>query len=96
MSDDQFEALMEKEPEDNIGSKYRLVFASPLAREVLADILSMCHLLEVPDSSNPQKCGEQGIGTLILAKYGTLGPNTKMQVINALLNVFPKSKEVEK
>lgn len=86
---EEFEALMEGKKEDEMGSKYRYVFSGPMGREVLADILSMCHLLEVPDSSNPQKCGEQGVGTLILAKCGVLSPDTRMKVIDALLNVIP-------
>ena len=93
---DEFEALMPKPKEDDIGNKYRHVFSSPMGREVLADILTECHFMEVPDASNPHKCGEQGIGILILAKCGILGPDTKMRVIDALLNVFPKSKEVER
>ncbi len=87
---DEFEALQTKPVENEMEGKYRMVFSSSVGREVLADILTMCHLMEVPDASNSHRCGEQGIGILILAKCGILGPDTKLDVINALLNVIPK------
>ena len=96
MAEDEFEALMPKMEDDIIGSKYRYVFSSPMGREVLADLLFLCHLFDVPDSNNPQKCGEQGIGIGILGRCGILGPNSMRDVINALLNVIPRTKEVEK
>ena len=93
---DEFEALMERNEGDDIGSKYRYVFASPLGREVLADLLSECHFGETLDLSNPHKIAEYNVGVMVLAKCGVFGPKTKMDVINALLNVIPKSKEVER
>lgn len=87
---DEFDALIEKKKEDDIGSKYRHVFASPLGREVLADLLMECHFGRTLDPDNKTQVAEYNVCVMVLAKCGVFGPNTKMDVINNLLNIIPK------
>ena len=93
---DEFEALQPKVEYDDVGSKYRSIFTSPLGREVLADLLRECHFGSTLDPDNKVQTAEYNVGVMVLAKCGVFGPETKMDVINALLNVIPKSKEVER
>lgn len=93
MAMDEFEVLIPK-IEDDIGSKYRHVFSSSLGREVLADLLGECHFGETLDPDNKVRVAEYNIGVVILAKCGIFGDGTRMDVMNALLNVIPKSKVI--
>jgi hypothetical protein len=87
---EEFDALMPGAVEDVMGGKYRLMFSSPMGREVLADILSMCHFGATLDLSNPLQVAEYNLAVVILAKCGVFSPGTGMDVVNALLNVLPK------
>ena len=88
----EFEALMPKAEGEDVGSKYRYVFSSSMGREVLSDILTKCHFGSTLDPDNKAQIGELNIGILILAECGILGPDTKMDVVNALCNVLPKGR----
>ena len=95
MDENQFEALQVKE-EIWVGDKYKYLFSSPMGREVLADILAECHFGTTLNPDNKVQIAEYNVGIMILAKCGILGPITRTDVINALCNVTPKTKEVEK
>ena len=92
---EEFEALI-GEPVDDVEPKYRYTFGSPMGREVLADILAECHFGSTLNPDNPAQVAEHNIGVMILAKCGIFGPETRVDVINALCNIIPKQGGVER
>ena len=77
-----------------IMAKYRVVFLqNTVGQDVLGDILQTCHFGGMLDSDNKQQVGEYNAGLAILHKCGIFGEDTLEQVIRALANVAPITKE---
>lgn len=58
--------------------------------EVLGDILTECHFLSTHLTyKNPEQIGENRVGTLILAKMGTLNQNSMREVLKAFTGIIP-------
>lgn len=82
----------------NLGlrSKYRVaLLTNTVGKDVLSDILTMCHFGETLDPENKVQVSEYNVGVAILHKCGVFEQGTKEQVIRALANVVPESKEGE-
>ena len=77
---------------DELSQKYRHVFLTPIGREVLADILSMCHFGCTLVPENPAQIAEHNVGVAILANCGIFGPERQNAVMNALINSLESSK----
>jgi len=84
------------EERKQIINKYRKVFLSPLGREVLTDILTMCHFGKTLDSANLHQVAEYNVGVAILAKMGIFAEGTMMNLLNAMATVIPNFKEKER
>ncbi len=71
--------------------KYRLTFnQNPITKEVLGDILNICHFGCTLDPGNPAQIGEYNVGVTILAKMGVFSKGTLNEVIEALTNIIPE------
>jgi len=77
-------------------AKYRVVLTKGVGKDVLADILHMCHFGATLDMTNPHQIAEYNVGIVILKKCGILGVGTMEEVINQLCAVSPKEVETEK
>ena len=83
---------MPKAPE-TIQAKYRQVFLkTALGRDVLSDILVLCHFGGSLDPDNKVQVSEYNVGIAILHRCGVFAEDTFEQVIRALANVVPKLK----
>ena len=83
------------EERKKIINKYRKVLLSPLGREVLIDILTMCHFGQTLDSANLHQIAEYNVGVAILAKLGIFAEGTMMNLLNAMATVMPNFTEKE-
>lgn len=76
--------------------KYRCVFAgSAVGREVLGDILTICHFGSTLDPDNPSQIGEHNVGVTVLAKMGVFSKGSLGEVIEALTNIIPEKEGEE-
>lgn len=74
--------------------KYRAVFfGSEIGKEVLGDILNICHLGCSLTPDNPAMTAEHNVGTIILSNCGVFSEGTASQVINAFAAVVPDKEE---
>lgn len=88
---DQFDfEVKTKGPRDDIRAKYREVFASPLGRKVLEDILENAEFGSMLHPDNDVKFIWHNLATLILRECGMIGPGQMDQVVTGFCNVFPK------
>jgi hypothetical protein len=77
---------------DDMTAKYRELFLKTnLGREVLADILQMCHFGETLDPENMVRVSEYNVGVAVLHKCGILAEDTLEDVTRALANITPKN-----
>jgi len=79
---------------NELTSKYRTVLLeNQLGRDVLADILSMCHFGVTLDPDNTVQVSEHNVGTAILFRCGVFQVGTMDAVIRALAGVLPQTEE---
>jgi len=79
---------------DEITAKYRELFLkSTLGRDVLGDILRQCHFGCTLDPDNLVQVSEYNVGVFILVRCGIFARDTLEDVVRALGNVAPMSKE---
>jgi hypothetical protein len=84
-----FELESEKRT-DVLMDKYRHVFlGSDIGKEVLGDILQVCHFGCTLDPDNKVQVSEYNVATHILSKCGIFAPGTLKDVMNALASVMP-------
>ena len=86
-------------PDEELQGKYRAVFLnSQLGRDVLEDILRVCHFGRSLDPDNTVQVSEYNVGLMILFKCGVFdwGRGTFPDVVRALSSVqpFPWEKEI--
>ena len=75
---------------NDLTSKYRTVlFENQIGRDVLADILSMCHFGCTLDPENSVQISEYNVGMAILNKCGVFSRGTEEEVLRALAGVIP-------
>jgi hypothetical protein len=75
-------------------AKYRLLFRQGIGRDVLTDILSLCHFGSTLDPDNKVQIAEYNVGIAILGRCGMLGDAVTLgDVARALCNVTPNIKE---
>ena len=77
-------------------AKYRRVLTQGIGKDVLSDILTMCHFGATLDMNNPHQIAEYNVGVAILKKCGILDRETREDVINQLCSVMPKEPKREK
>jgi hypothetical protein len=83
------------EYEKEIQKKYKLVFLSVEGRQVLGDILFLCHFGRTLNPDNKTQIAEYNVGVSILGRIGILSEDSLNDVVNAICNITPKIKEVE-
>ncbi|MBU0599085.1 hypothetical protein KKF61_08955 [Patescibacteria group bacterium] len=76
-------------------TKYRSVFLNSIGREVLLDILTMCHFGCTLDFENPAAISEYNVGITILHKCGILAGGTRPDVLRSLSGISPIEEEKE-
>jgi hypothetical protein len=82
---------------DELSQKYRHIFLSPIGREVLADVLALCHFGCTLDPDNKVQVSEYNVAVTILSNLGVFGPDRDQIVTDALINSLvstqPKKEE---
>lgn len=79
---------------DKLQAKYRAVFiTSALGKDVLSDILKLCHFGCTLDPDNLVQVSEHNVGVAILNRLGIFSEDTLEDVVRALANVVPLAKE---
>jgi hypothetical protein len=73
----------------SLQDKYRAVLLGPMGRDVLTDILAMCHFGSTLDFENKAQISEYNVGIAILAKCGIFLPDNFEDVVRALCSVQP-------
>ena len=82
--------------DSKIQAKYRAVFiTSSLGKDVLADILQLCHFGSTLDPDNQVQVSEYNVGVAILNRCGIFAEDTLEDVIRALASVVPLDKKEE-
>ncbi len=79
---------------NELTAKYRSVFGNSYGQDVLADILVLTHF-GCFITTEVERI-EYNIGMAILSRMGIVSPETKEDVIRALMSVTPKKKEASK
>jgi hypothetical protein len=74
--------------ENRTTDKYRAIFSNTLGREVLADILLMCHFGATLDPDNKTQIAEYNVGLMIAVKAGLIDQ------LKSLLGFSGPNKEV--
>jgi len=83
-----------KKKMEKIQAKYRELFLNnTLGQDVLADILQLCKFGCTLDPDNKVQVAEYNLGVIILHRCGIFAEDTLENVIRALANVVPLSKE---
>lgn len=77
----------------NKQEKYRKTLLEGFGREVLADLLQLCHFGETLDPDNKAQVAEYNVGISVLANLGVFSANTLDVVIEALGNIIPEKEE---
>lgn len=79
---------------ETITAKYRSLFLrGTLGKDVLADILTLCHFGCTLDPDNRVQVSEYNVGIAILHRCGIFGEDTLEQVIRHLGKVVPKPEQ---
>jgi len=85
-----------KKQELNLRAKYRLLFLrSTLGKDVLFDLLQMCHFGGSLTPGDFKEVSEYNLGIMILRKLGIFSEGTGFDVMNALAKVSPKEDKKE-
>ena len=78
------------EAPETITAKYRAtLITSALGKDVLADILKLCHFGCTLDPDNKVQVSEYNVGVAILHRCGIFAEDTLEDVIRALAGVVP-------
>ncbi len=74
----------------DLQAKYRLIFCDGgVGEEVLADILTKCHLGETLNPENPAQIAEYNVGIYVLSMIGAFAQGTRQGVVHALAEIRP-------
>ncbi len=78
---------------ENKQEKYRKTFLEGFGKDVLADLLQLCHFGETLDPDNKAQIAEYNVGVSVLANLGVFSSNTLVAVVTALGNIIPEKEE---
>ena len=73
--------------ERELRDKYQALFGHGVGREVLADILKMCHFGENLDPNNPAQVAAYNVGMEILQKCKVLQEDNYLQIVSSMLGL---------